>query len=183
MAGLSGTNLGAILTLIVSLSSVITLAYRISQNLLILRIAFAWKLGLVAVAILPIQIACGFFRFHLQRTLSDTLRKAYANSADLACEQVAAIRTVASLNREPYVIQEFVQSLEQPIHEALMKTLKSTAVCIFSPSANRQLLAFSQSYQFFSLSLIFWFGSTLLESGEYTITQFFVAYIPVVSFF
>jgi ATP-binding cassette subfamily B (MDR/TAP) protein 1 len=127
MSALSGTNLGAILTLIVSLVSVVTLAYHppiLSDG----RIAFAWKLGLVALSILPVQIVCGFFRFRLQRTLSDTLRKAYAKSADVACEQVAAIRTVASLNRERYVLEEFEESLKQPVHEALIKTLKSSGV-------------------------------------------------------
>jgi len=52
----------------------------------------------------------------------------YARSADMACEQVAAIRTVASLNREPYILEEFEKSLEQSVHEAMMKTLKSIGV-------------------------------------------------------
>lgn len=29
---------------------------------------------------------------------------------------------------------------------------------------------------FFSIALLFWYGSTLLATGEYNITQFFVAY-------
>jgi ATP-binding cassette, subfamily B (MDR/TAP), member 1 len=92
------------------------------------RIAFAWKLGLVACSVLPLQILCGFFRFRLQRTLSDDLRKAYAESAEMACEQVAAIRTVASLNREEHVLREFVESLEKPVHDALIKTIKTSGV-------------------------------------------------------
>jgi ATP-binding cassette, subfamily B (MDR/TAP), member 1 len=85
-------------------------------------------LGLVGCAVLPLQITCGFFRFRLQKTLSDDLRKAYAKSADMACEQVAAIRTVASLHREEHVLREFVDSLQAPVHEALIKTIKTTAV-------------------------------------------------------
>lgn len=71
---------------------------------------------------------CGYFRFRLQRTLTDNLRKSYAHSADVACEQVSAIRTVASLNRETYVLRQFVESLKQPVHEALIKTLRGTLV-------------------------------------------------------
>ena len=56
------------------------------------------------------------------------MRKAYAKSADVACEQVAAIRTVASLNRERYVLEEFEESLKEPVHEALIKTLNSSGV-------------------------------------------------------
>jgi hypothetical protein len=49
----------------------------------------------------------------------------------VACEQVAAIRTVASLNRERHVVQQFIQSLEKPVHDALIKTLKITGVRYF----------------------------------------------------
>ena len=77
---------------------------------------------------MPIQIVLGYFRFAMQRKLSNALRKAYARSADMACEHVAAIRTVASLNREPFILQKFQKSLEQPVHEAMVKTLKSTGV-------------------------------------------------------
>ena len=77
---------------------------------------------------MPVQIFSAYFRFAMQRKLSNALRNAYAHSADIACEQVAAIRTVASLNREPYILEEFEKSLKQPVHEAMMKTLKSTGV-------------------------------------------------------
>lgn len=60
--------------------------------------------------------------------MSEALRKSYAQSADVACEQVAAIRTVAALNRENQVLRDFMESLEQPVHDALMKTLRSTFV-------------------------------------------------------
>ena len=77
---------------------------------------------------MPLQIAAGYFRFGMQRKLSAALRKAYAASADIACEQVAAIRTVASLNREPFILDQFERSLKQPVHDAMIKTLKSTGV-------------------------------------------------------
>jgi len=75
-------------------------------------------------------------RFSLQRTLSDALRKSYAQSADVACEQVAAIRIVAALNRENRVLQDFMKSLEQPVHDALMKTLRSTFVTLMMKRVN-----------------------------------------------
>jgi ATP-binding cassette subfamily B (MDR/TAP) protein 1 len=82
------------------------------------------------MALMPLQIVAGYGRFSLQKKLSDTLRKAYARSADIACEQVAAIRTVVSLNREPHILAEFEESLKQPVHEAMVKTFKSTGVCV-----------------------------------------------------
>jgi ATP-binding cassette, subfamily B (MDR/TAP), member 1 len=128
MSSFSGTNLGAFLTLLVDLTSVIIVGYSLFVTTLNCRVAFAWKLGLVAVSLLPVQVFFGFKRFQLQKTLSDGLRKSYANSADIACEQVAAIRTVASLNREARVLESFIQSLEKPVHDALIRTLKSTGV-------------------------------------------------------
>jgi len=117
MAGLSGNNLASLLTLVVDLTSVIIVAC-----------AFAWKLGLVGLSVLPVQIFCGYFRFSMQNKLTQELRKSYAHSADLACEQVAAIRTVAALNREPQVLEEFVSSLEGPVRAAMIKTMRSTLV-------------------------------------------------------
>jgi hypothetical protein len=100
------------------------------------RIVFAWKLGLVALALMPVQVCAGYARFVMQKKLTQALRKAYARSADIACEQVAAIRTVVSLNREPHILKEFEESLKQPVHDAMMKTLKSTGVCVSMTNAN-----------------------------------------------
>ena len=163
MTGLSGNNLGTILTLIVDLVGVITLAYISISSDTDYRISFAWKLGLVAVGLMPMQILAGYFRFAMQKKLSDALRKAYARSADMACEQVAAIRTVASLNREPYIIQEFEKSLEQPVHEAMMKTLKSTGVCalmLWNTDGSFMRLVWVTSYfrwlLYFGMEVCFW---------------------------
>jgi ATP-binding cassette, subfamily B (MDR/TAP), member 1 len=91
-------------------------------------VCFGWKLGLVAVALLPITVAAGYLRFSLLNKLNDQLRGAYQNSAEIACEQVAAIRTVASLNREIPLHAEYMESLRAPVRKALYSTLKSTLV-------------------------------------------------------
>lgn len=74
----------------------------------------------------------GYLRFALLNKLNDQLRGAYENSAQIACEQVAAIRTVASLNREVALHKEFVESLKAPVRRAMYSTFKSTAVCLLS---------------------------------------------------
>jgi hypothetical protein len=60
--------------------------------------------------------------------LQDDLREAYGKSAQIACEQIAAIRTVASLRRENALHREFVTSLETPVRKAMLSTTKSTFV-------------------------------------------------------
>ena len=117
MSGLSGVNLGAILTVIVNLTSG-----------MILAICFGWKLGLVAASLLPVTVTAGYLRFALLNKLNAQLRTAYEASAQIACEQVAAIRTVASLNRERSLHDEYVESLKAPVRVALFSTFKSTFV-------------------------------------------------------
>ena len=70
----------------------------------------------------------GYLRFSLLNKLNDQLRGAYENSAQITCEQVAAIRTVASLNREIALHAEFMESLRAPVRKAMYSTLKSTFV-------------------------------------------------------
>ena len=65
--------------------------------------------------------------------LQDDLRDAYGKSAALACEQIAAIRTVASLRRENALYAEFVKSMDAPVRKAMLSTTKSTFV---SPPSN-----------------------------------------------
>ena len=91
-------------------------------------VSFGWKLGLVAFALLPITVMAGYLRFALLNKLNDQLRHAYEESAQMACEQVAAIRTVASLNRERALHREFMESLKAPVRLAMYSTLKSTLV-------------------------------------------------------
>ena len=62
------------------------------------------------------------------RHLQDDLRDAYGKSAALACEQIAAIRTVASLRREDALLVEFCHSMNAPVSKALITTTKSTFV-------------------------------------------------------
>lgn len=83
------------------------------------------------MSLLPFTVMAGYFRFSLLNKLNVQLRQAYEDSAQIACEQVAAIRTVASLNREVALHTEFMQSLEAPVRRAMYSTLKSTAVLYF----------------------------------------------------
>jgi ATP-binding cassette, subfamily B (MDR/TAP), member 1 len=99
------------------------------QISLILRIAFGWKLALVACSLIPVGVMAGYMRTHLLATLDTQMREAYKKAATLACDQVAAIRTVASLKREIALHKEFCQSLKTPMRKALRSTLGSAAVC------------------------------------------------------
>jgi len=73
----------------------------------------------------------GFMEMRVQNNLQDSLREAYGKSAALACEQIAAIRTVASLRREDALYHEFVASMNAPVRKAMVSTAKSIFVYPF----------------------------------------------------
>jgi ATP-binding cassette subfamily B (MDR/TAP) protein 1 len=91
-------------------------------------LSYGWKLGLVAISVLPVLVILAFLQMRLIRHLQDDLRDAYGKSAALACEQISAIRTVASLRREDALLAEFLESMNAPVRKAMISTTKSTFV-------------------------------------------------------
>ena len=134
MSGLSGVNLGSILTVLVNLTSgtivaYVTINYQSSRAH---RIAYGWKMALVACSLLPVGVMAGYMRTHLLSTLDTQRREAYEKSATLACDQVAAIRTIASLKREIALHKEFCHSLKAPMLKAIRSTLGRAIVSHFN---------------------------------------------------
>jgi len=107
-------------------------------------LVYGWKLALVATSMLPVLLVAGYLEMRLQDHLQDDLREAYGKSAQIACEQIAAIRTVASLRRESALQAEFVESLNAPVRNAMFSTAKSTFVC-FSCFSFLTIVLFIQS--------------------------------------
>ena len=109
--------------------------------------------------------------------------------SQVACEAAASIRTVASLVREDDCARIYSESLEKPL-----KTSNRTMVYrVF-------LLAVTLAAAFWVIALvcgcfvftsvvtefrfqIFWYGSRLVASLDYTITQFFVVVMACHAFF
>ena len=93
--------------------------------------AYGWKLALVNISMVPILLVTGYFAMHLQNHLQDDLHEAYEKSAQITCEQIAAIRTIASLCREVPLHAEFMSSLHASICKAWLLTAKNTFVWPF----------------------------------------------------
>lgn len=158
LSGISGANLGTILmvstTLIASL---------------VVSIAIGWKLGLVCTSIVPVLLACGYWRFSLLAQFQARAKKAYENSASYACEATSAIRTVASLTREDDVLDTYRKQLQAQTRKSLVSVAKSSL-----------LYAASQGLAFFCMALGFYYGGTLFGRHEYTMFQFFVCFTEVI---
>ncbi|KAF4438147.1 putative ABC multidrug transporter, partial [Fusarium austroafricanum] len=156
---LLGINSGLILISLVTIVSVS-----------VLGIVYGWKLGLVCVfGALPPIATSGILRIRLEVKLEEDTSERFASSAALATEAVSAIRTVASLTLENKMLALYRERLDV-VAKKSAKALTFTMLWY----------AFSQSVNFLSMSLGFWYGGLLVSTGEYTNVQFFVVFIAVV---
>lgn len=158
LSALSGATLGIIL----SCSSTILIA-------VIVSLSIGWKLALVCMCALPVILGTGFLRFKILAKFSATAQISYKKSAGYACEHTNAIRTVASLTIEDRIYQDYRNQLDTQIKASLRSNLK-----------NSTFYAASQSMMFLAIALAFWYGGTLVSSGEYTLFQFFLVYSEII---
>lgn len=135
----------------------------------VLALAYGWKLGLVVIfGGLPPLLGAGYLRIRLETRMDAFSSERFSSSAALASEAVIAIRTVASLTMESLVLEQYNAMLDGIV----VQTIKSTLWIMI-------LFALSQSMDFLVMALGFWYGSTLLASGEYTTSQFYIIFIGV----
>ena len=135
----------------------------------VLALAYGWKLALVVIfgALLPILVA-GYLRIRLEVKLQEKNSANFSDSAGLASEAVASIRTVASLTLESQILEEYAALLGNIV-------LRSTKALIWTMF----WFSLSQSIEFLAMALGFWYGSRLLSTGEYSTTQFYVIFVGV----
>ena len=150
--GLAGVTLG---TLFSSFCTVIVGS--------VIGLSYGWKLSLVAIACIPFVLFGGYVRLRVVVLKDQVNKKLHDESAQVACEAAASIRTVASLVREDDCCDIYSKSLEGPLRTSNRTAIYSTG-----------LFALTQSMAFWVISLIFWYGSRLVASREYNTTQFFI---------
>ncbi|KAH9174816.1 P-loop containing nucleoside triphosphate hydrolase protein [Lactarius sanguifluus] len=149
--GLAGITLGAIIQALATLIAGFTIG-----------LIFIWKVGLVGFACIPFLVSVGYIRLRVVVLKDQHNKSAHEESAQLACEAAASIRTVASLTREDDCLDLYSRSLEEPLR-------KSNRTAVWS----NFLFAMSQAFSFFIISLVFWYGARLVSYQEFTAKEFF----------
>ncbi|KAI9843008.1 MAG: hypothetical protein M1838_002894 [Thelocarpon superellum] len=135
----------------------------------VLALAFGWKLGLVVVfGGLPPLLLSGYVRIRLEQRLEEEISNQFFESAGLATEAVAAIKTVSSLCLESAFLAEYSELLGGIVGKSINTTLFTML-----------WFALAQSLEFLLMALGFWYGGRLIASGEYTTQQFYVIFIGV----
>ncbi|KAI1327013.1 ATP-binding cassette, subfamily B, member 1 [Xylariaceae sp. FL0255] len=124
----------------------------------VLGIVLGWKLGLtLAFTGITLIAGSGYVRVWLDQKLEASVDKQFARSANLAAETVTSVRTISLLTLD-----------------ALLSMITRSLVITLIP------YSFSQSADFLVLALGFWYGSRMVASTDYTVTQFFIIFIAVV---
>lgn len=159
LGGLDGAVLGSMITFRVTIVGGLALS-----------VAIGWKLGLVCAALIPITVGSGYIRLIILSLFDRKVRQTQAKSAAYANEAVRAIRTVASLGLENEVLQRYRAILERDAAASLRSILQASV-----------LFALSQSLLMPTGALVFWYSSTLLATGEYTLTQCFICFSALVT--
>ncbi|KAK9762520.1 hypothetical protein K7432_011664 [Basidiobolus ranarum] len=166
--GVSGSTVGTILQAIVNIVGGI-----------IVGLAYGWKFTVVVMGCIPLLIGTEMIHMKVIEGNQKKTKAAYAQSAQLACEAVSAIKTVASLTREQDVSREYHIALEEPVKAGKRNAFGSSFV-----------FALSQTILFLINALGFWYGgrllSTITYSGiatipEYEAKQFYIVYLALIS--
>ncbi|XP_075994467.1 ATP-dependent translocase ABCB1 [Genypterus blacodes] len=129
-----------------------------------------WKLTLVILAVSPVLgISAGFFSMVLT-TFTTKEQSAYAKAGAVAEEVLSAIRTVFAFSGQEKEIKRYHKNLEDAKAMGIKKALSANIA-----------MGFTFMMIYLSYALAFWYGSTLILSGEYTIgillTVFFTVLI------
>ncbi|EPE26984.1 P-loop containing nucleoside triphosphate hydrolase [Glarea lozoyensis ATCC 20868] len=159
LTALSGALIGSTLTF---LSTVVAGV--------VLSLVIGWKLALVCTATIPLVALTGWIRLQILAVFDHQIRKSGKESATYASEAVSSIRTVASLGLENHILLSY--------DVILAKQATESQRAIFGASA---LYALSQSATFLCSALAFWYGGSLVIKREYSLFQFYICLVALIS--
>ncbi|RHZ85023.1 hypothetical protein Glove_73g31 [Diversispora epigaea] len=156
--GLAGITLGTLLQVV---STVITG--------FVIGLVIGWKLTLVCAICIPLLIGSGAIRIKMLGGFQEKTKKAYEESAQIACEGAANIRTVAALTREEDLWNIYHHKLDEPMKQGYNNALFASIS-----------FAFAQCIIFFTNGLGFWYGSRLFRDGEYDLNMMFTVFFAII---
>ena len=115
---LTGITIGTIFQLLISLGVSLGAAFY-----------YSWRMTLTVLAIMPMFVVGGYIQNKVQfaATAGKKVRQAYAGASQIACDSIANIRTVKSLNMESNIVERYMEQINIPyklgIKSALITSL------------------------------------------------------------
>jgi ATP-binding cassette subfamily B (MDR/TAP) protein 1 len=122
-----------------------------------LAIAFSatWKLSLVVFAVFPMIAVAGMVQMLVMGGLATSDQADLAEAAQTLSEAIAGIRTVAAFSMQPMISRLYQDQLAGPLQRGTRKGFVGGLG-----------FGLSNSAMFFAYALCYWYGSTLVASGE-----------------
>ncbi|KAK7205288.1 ABC transporter [Myxozyma melibiosi] len=136
----------------------------------VVSISVTWKLGLVLTAVQPLIIGGCFFRIYILASFQGIMKNSNQKASNYACENASAIRTVMSLSRELDVLETYHRTIEEQHRVSIPATHRSSF-----------MYGISQGMQLFIFALAYWYGSTFIRTGEYTVLKFYITYCALIA--
>uniref|UniRef100_A0A668RTY9 ABC-type xenobiotic transporter n=1 Tax=Oreochromis aureus TaxID=47969 RepID=A0A668RTY9_OREAU len=136
----------------------------------IIGLSKGWKLTLVILAVSPVLgISAAFFSMVLTSFTSKE-QTAYAKAGAVAEEVISSIRTVFAFSGQEKEIERYHKNLEDAKRMGIKKAI----------SANISM-GVTFLFIYLSYALAFWYGSTLILNGEYTIGTVLTVFFSVLT--
>lgn len=127
-----------------------------------------WKLTLVILAVSPVLgMSAGLFSMVLTSFTSKE-QTAYAKAGAVAEEVLSAVRTVFAFSGQDREIKRYHKNLEDAKNMGIRKAMSANIA-----------MGFTFLMIYLSYALAFWYGSTLILSGEYTIGSVLTVFFTV----
>ncbi|RIB29019.1 P-loop containing nucleoside triphosphate hydrolase protein, partial [Gigaspora rosea] len=156
--GLAGSTLGNILQIIATIIASIVVSF-----------IFDWRLTLVCLCCIPLLVGSGALRVKMLNGFQQKTKKAYENSAQIACEGADNIRTVAALTREDHLCKIYHNLLDEPMRQGFKNAFLASISFAFANSVNVLVNA-----------VTFWYGSRLFMENLLDIGKMFTVYMAIV---
>ncbi|KAH6606637.1 multidrug resistance 1 [Trichoderma cornu-damae] len=157
---LMGANMASVYIALFNLTGSIAIAF-----------SFGWKLALVGAAVvMPILIVSSYWRLKYEMHFEKMNNEVFAESSRFASESIGAFRTVTSLTLEAPISKRFETLCEGHVKTAFKKARWVSL-----------LFGFADSCTLACQSLIFYYGSRLLASGEYKLENYFVCFMAILN--
>ncbi|KAJ5518676.1 ABC transporter integral membrane type 1 [Penicillium expansum] len=154
--GVSGTSLGLVAESIMMLGTGI-----------VIGCIFGWKIGLAAIATIPLVAASGFLQYYIVAQVEKFVRRD-TDAVVVAHEAFTAIRTVTVLGLHNSVMESFQKASDRDSRAKYWILLATMYAC-------------TTSLRILSIAFVFWYGGThLIATGEYNIQQFFICFAATV---
>ncbi|KAK9312643.1 P-loop containing nucleoside triphosphate hydrolase protein, partial [Lipomyces starkeyi] len=157
--GLSGVTLGQIV------SSLIMIFGGLGVGLVV-----AVKLAAVTSPCVPLLLGAGCYKFYLLAKHQQDLTASYGRSSSYASEAASSIKTVAALTREDDVVATYAATLDAVYRSGRRQNSHTAAI-----------YGIAQALVYLTQCVMFWYGSNLIRTDNYSVFMFFVAVIAIVN--